>query len=194
MNTPELIQIDPELISGSVCREVPMLERSLPLLQVREVDQEGAKRHYLCFRGPAPAVNGVDSRAVVGEFTPDERGAFNPASLRVNTQFISAITAYMNSHVSHMPALAEKARARAGGWVFLADPRHESPAGYHTNQANCVGSFEVDIDGKVIPGSFRYNYNHLLFEPEAGASGLFNDKQFYDWLSGQAAPPQAQPA
>ena len=48
--------------------------------------------------------------------------------------------------------------------------------------SDVVGGFDVDHDGRIVPGSFEYNAHHAWFDPDSGPSGLLADRQFYDWL------------
>ena len=53
-----------------------MSDQELSLLNVFEVEHEGAIRHLICFIDPVLAgACGIDGRAVIGEFTPETRGA-----------------------------------------------------------------------------------------------------------------------
>jgi hypothetical protein len=49
-----------------------------------------------------------------------------------------------------------------------------------------LGWLGVDADGAIQTGSFIYNPDHVMFQPDRGPSGILMDRQFYDWLQAWA--------
>jgi hypothetical protein len=160
-----------------------MSEASLPLLNIYEVEIEGGTRHLVGFLDPVLAgAVGIDSRSMVGEFDPGPDGEFNVASFRPNPEFIAALTDYMNQSTIHAPEVIAHAQAQPGGWLYLIDPRNPNVSDETLPAKDLVGCFTVGDDGRIVPDSFRYNRQHLWFDPELGVSGLLEDRRFYDWL------------
>lgn len=167
----------------------------LPLLNVYEVaDEAGASHHLLAFAEPVRAgAEGLASRSVVGEFTPGPGGAFDADTFRLNPEFIEAFTAYMNEEAGRSASLIEQARGLASAWLYVIDPRHGPAPGDDADPpaGDLLGAFAVDDVGQIVPGSFQYNRAHLLFDPEAGPSGLFRERRFHDWLHDRGGDPGA---
>jgi hypothetical protein len=158
-------------------------DRSLSLLNVFEVEHDGTTRHVVCFLDSVLAgARGIDSRSVIGEFTPGPGGEFDLASFRLNPEFVEAFTHYMNGEASRDPAIVAQARQHASGWLYLVDPRSPDDPDSDPPPSDLVGCFAVDADGQVVPNSFQYNRNHLWFDPLSGVSGLLSDRRFYNWL------------
>ncbi len=103
-------------------------------------------------------------------------------SLKLNPEFIEAFTDYMNDVQSVTPGIVEQARNLPSGWVYIIDPRHVEVPGVDPPPTDLVGAFAVNDIGQVVPKSFQYNANHALIDQERGMTGLFSDRQFYDWL------------
>ena len=60
-----------------------MTRPGLPLLNVFEVEADGARRHLVCFLDTVLAgARGIDARSVVGEYVPGPDGGFDPDSFR----------------------------------------------------------------------------------------------------------------
>lgn len=157
-----------------------MPDRTLPLLNVFEVEIDGMIRHLICFLDPVRAGSvGIDRRAVVGEFTPRPDGAFDPGSFRLNPHFIATLTEYMNESAAHAPELIHAAGVRPGGRVEVLDPRHPADDDPEPPASETLGHFAVDDSGRIVPGSFEYNARHTWFDPD---SALFSSRSFYDWL------------
>jgi hypothetical protein len=156
----------------------------LPLLNVFEIaDDQGGTRHLLAFIEPALASSaGIDPSAIVGEITPTEGGGYDPMSLKLNSEFIEAITDYMNDVQAVEPVIIEQARIQPSAWVYVIDPRNAEPPGVEPHAGDVVGAFAVDDSGQVVPRSFQYNVDHALIDQERGMTGLFHDRRFYDWL------------
>jgi hypothetical protein len=156
----------------------------LPLLNVFEVpDEQGGIRHLLAFIEPSLASSsGIDPRAIVGEIMPTEGGGYDPMSLKLNSEFIEAITDYMNDVQAVEPVIVEQAINQPSAWVYVIDPRSVEAPGVEPIPGDVVGAFAVDDAGQVVPKSFQYNVNHALIDQERGMTGLFYDRRFYDWL------------
>lgn len=160
-----------------------MTTPGLPLLNVFEVEADGARRHLVCFLDTVLAgVRGIDVRSVVGEFVPGPEGGFDPGTFRVNPDFVEAFTRYMNEEAARSPEVVDQARSHPGEWLYIVDPRHRGPSDSDPPAADVVGCFAVDGSGQVAPGSFQYNTNHAWIDPARGVSGLLSDRRFYDWL------------
>lgn len=162
-----------------------MAERDLSLLNLFEVESEGGgSRHLICFLDPVLAgATGIDMRAVVGEYTPDSAGKFDPKTLALNPAFVTALTLYMNAVTASAPELIEPAKSETSGWLYLLDPRYKPNSEEAEPPAHDVlGCFAVDETGQIVPGSFQYNSHHTWFDATEGASGLLQDRRFYDWL------------
>jgi hypothetical protein len=168
-----------------------MSEDSLNLLNIYEVDEELGTLYLVCFLEPVMAgAVGIPSRAVVGEFTPDADNEFDPETFERNDEFINAFVQYMNREGAKAPELLAQAKAEPGGFLYLVDPRFDIDAfgDEEPPAAQLIGRFLVDEQGDIIPDSFEYNSDHVLFDPESGVSGLLNDRRFYDWLHPQGTP------
>jgi hypothetical protein len=151
----------------------------LPFLNVFEVeDDDGATRHIVAFVDPVLGGSiGLRHDCIVGEFDPDPDGRFDANSLRVNPEFLFAVDRYMNEEV--LPLLSASEQSGEGEQVVL-DPRFDPDEGQAPTTEDVLGFFSVDGDGTIVPGSFRLNGGHTLFDP---LSGLFYDPQFYAWLN-----------
>jgi hypothetical protein len=157
----------------------------LPLLNVYEVETDHGPTSFVCFLDPVLAgAKGIDPRAVVGEYTTQAGEGFDAGTFRVNPTFVEALTGYMNDQPARSDAIAEQARGITSGWLYVLDPRDHSPADAEPPPVNVLGAFAVDDSGQVVPGSFQYNANHRMFDPEHGTSGVLLDRTFYDWLHG----------
>ncbi len=156
----------------------------LPLLNVFEVpDDQGGIRHLLAFVEPDRANSvGIDSRSIVGEVTPTEADGYDPRSLKINGEFIEAITDYMNDVQAVEPLIVGQAKVQPSGWVYVIDPRNLQEPGVEPAPADLVGAFAVDDTGRIVPRSFQYNVVHTLIDPERGMTSLFSDRKFYDWM------------
>lgn len=160
-----------------------MSEADLPLLNMYEVEIDGAAHHLVAFLDvPLAGIRGIDSRAVVGEFTPGPDGQFSAETFQLNPEFVGVVTQYMNEEQSSSSDVVEQAAANPSAWLYVVDPRHTDAPGVDPSAADVVGCFAVDDHGQVVPNSFQYNREHLLFHPEEGISGLLGDRRFYDWL------------
>jgi hypothetical protein len=160
-----------------------MPDPNLPLLNVYEVEVDGATRHLVGFLDPVLAgIKGIDSRAMVGEFTPGPDGEFDPSTFQVNPEFIEAVTRYLNEHPGRSPEVADQARSIPGRKLYLVDPRNTTPLDDDPPAFDVLGAFDVDSEGRVIADTFRYNSAHVWFSAESGISGLLQDRRFYDWL------------
>ena len=160
-----------------------MSYRSPTLLNVYEVDIGGRKRHLICFLETELAESqGINERSVVGECTPDPGDEFDLSSFQLNPGFVAAFTEYMNAEASRAPDVIAQARGNASGWLYFVDPRAQQNSNDEPPATDLLGCFAVDESGRIVPYSFQYNQNHLWFDPASGASGVFADKSFYDWL------------
>jgi hypothetical protein len=167
-----------------------MPEDPLPLWNVYEVKtQDGTTQHLLTFLKADRAVaSGLEPRSIVGEVTPTDFGGFDPLSLKLNPEFIEALTAYMNEVVALTPEVAEQARSCSMEWTFVVDPRNHDPSGQEPPPTEVIGAFAVNRTGQVVLGSFVYNQSHALIDQERGFSGIFSDLRFYDWLHPPVEP------
>jgi hypothetical protein len=170
-------------------------ESALPLLNVFEVVTDGVSRHLVCFLDPVLAgARGIDGREIVGEFRPGPNREFDPATFVANPGFIEALTRYMNDEVASTDALRAEAGRYSGGTIHVLDPRSRAAQGEEPSADDVLGGFEVDAAGGIVPGSFRYNGEHLWFNPKTGISGVLADRRFYDWLHPLAGPAADQRA
>lgn len=157
----------------------------LSLLNVFEVEVDGRTRYLIGFIDAVLAgAAGLDERSIVGEYTPGPADEFDPASFESNPAFVAAFVEYMNRQGSQSPELASQAEGYTSGWLYLVDPRSHAPAASEPPPSDLLGGFAVDSAGQIVPDSFRYNPQHLWFNPASGASGVFTDRKFYDWLHG----------
>jgi len=165
-----------------------MAETSLPLLNVFEVQVDGATRHLLCFLDTVLAgVKGIDPRWTIGELTPGPDGTFDASSLTLNPEFIASVTAYMNDQAARAPEIVAEATDRASEWLYILDPRYHGPPD-EAPPSEVLGCYAIDNAGQIAPGSFQYNQHHVWFEPTFGVSGVLEDRQFYDWLHPVPSP------
>jgi len=160
-----------------------MAEPALPLLNLFEVETEGRRRHVVCFLDPVRAgALGIDSRAVIGEYSPGPGGEFDLETFHLNPHFVTAFTLYMNGVTAHASEVIDAARSERSGWLYLLDPRYRPGNAEETPGRNLLGCFAVDDSGQIVPGSFQYNSQHVWFDPVDGVSGILRDRRFYDWL------------
>ena len=166
-----------------------MPESELSLLNVYEVEVDGGTRHLVGFLDPVLAGSrGIDSRAMIGEFTPGPDGEFDHESFRVNPEFVAALTDYMNGAPSRTPEIIAQARSIPSDWLYVVDPRDATDPDEDPPLAEVLGCYAVDADGQIVPNSFQYNRNHLWFNPDSGVSGLLSDRRFYDWMHAMPRP------
>ena len=165
-----------------------MPEPDLPLLNIFEVQDGGKTRHLVGFLDTILAgAIGIPSHAMVGDFDPDGQGEFDPQTFRLNPEFVTAVTAYMNGGPSLDPGIAEQAAAIPGQWLYVVDPRNTTDPEEDPPPADVLGCYAVDEAGQVVPKSFQYNKNHRWFDPEAGVSGMLVDRRFYEFVHPRAA-------
>ncbi len=160
-----------------------MSEPDLALLNIYEVETDGVSHHIVCFLDAVLAgARGIDSQAVVGEFTPGPEGQFDPATFQLNPEFIEVFTQYMNEDSAHTAQVIKEAAANPSAWLYVLDPRHPASPDTEPPASDVLGCFAVDDHGQVVPNSFQYNQDHILFDPAQGVSGILADRRFYDWL------------
>ena len=167
-----------------------MPDDGLSLLNVFEVEAEGGRRHLVCFQEAVLAgAVGILERSIVGEFTPGPGGAFDPAAFRQNPAFREAATRYLEAKAANAPEIIAGAKVHPDSRLELFDPRHEHgpDQAAEPTDADVLGSFAVDEQGRIVPESFRPNPAHLWFHPESGPSGLLSDRRYYEWLHPVAA-------
>jgi hypothetical protein len=158
-------------------------DMSLALLNVYEVENEGVRKHLICFLDPVLAgARGIDSRCVIGEFTPGHDRVFDAATFTLNSAFVATLSAYMNDRSTRSSELTHAATQHAGGWLYIVDPRNSGEDDAQPPACDLLGCYAVDESGQIIPNSFQYNENHVFFEADRGTSGIFYDRHFYDWL------------
>ncbi len=157
-------------------------ESSLELLNIYEINEPEGPRFLVCFLEPVLAgAKGIDSRAVVGDFTPRADGEFDPASFRLNSEFVATFAEYMNAVALDSEELRAQARGNPGSDLFLLDPRFQDHS-QEPKPADLIGWFHIDELGQPVPESFQYNGHHVMFDPDRGPSGILFDRSFYDWL------------
>ncbi len=160
-----------------------MSSRELSLLNLYEIETDGRRRHVVCLLDPVLAgAVGIDSRSVIGEFTPGPEGGFNAETFALNPAFITAFTYYMNAVAAQADEVVESAKGHRSDWLYVLDPRYRPVDDVEPPTRNLLGCFAVDDTGQVVPGSFQYNGNHIWFDSEDGVSGILHDRRFYDWL------------
>ena len=155
----------------------------LSLLNTFEVDDEsGATRHLVCFmESVAAGSTGIPTQAIVGEYTPDADGQFDPETFQTNPDFLSAFAAFMNAEAAQTPEVVAQAKDHPDDLLYLVDPRTPDPDG-DIPASDILGCFQVDPDGNVIPDSFRPHPDHTWLDPNAGPSALLTRRDFHDWL------------
>lgn len=164
-----------------------MSKSELPLLNVFEVETEGVHHHLICFLDVILAGSrGIDSRSVIGQFTPRSGGAFDLESFQVNPAFIEVFVQYMNASAINFPEIIREASSRSSDWLYLLDPRTPGEFSLDPRASDLIGCFAVDDHGQIVPRSFQYNRDHLWFDPVRGVSGVFSDRAFYQWLHPKA--------
>ncbi len=162
-------------------------DEPLSLLNIYEVETEGGTEHWVGFQDPVLAgVIGVQSHAMVGDFTPGPDGDFDPETFDVNPEFLEVVTAYMNLQPAQLPEMAENAKQIPGQPLYVVDPRNDTPLDEDPPAEDVLGHFQVDEHGTIVPNSFEYNTDHTWFSTEAGVSGMLADRRFYAWLHPQA--------
>ena len=160
-----------------------MPDDSLSLLNIYEVDSEDGPKHLVGFLDPVRAgAEGIDSRFMVGEFTPRPDGEFDVETFAANPEFIAAFTDYMNDAPSRAPDVVESAATITSDWLYIVDPRNATEADQDPPTADILGAFAVDDGGQVVPNSFQYNAEHQWFSPDHGISAMLQDRRFHDWL------------
>jgi hypothetical protein len=156
---------------------------TLSILNVFEIQIEGVNRHLICFLDPILAgAAGIPGKSVVGEYQPGADGQFDLDSFELNPEFVDSYIRYMNEVAIHSPDLVAEATQHESGWLYVLDPRYNLKAGVEPPASELIGCYAVDETGRIAPGSFQYNENHVWFEPESGTSGILSDRRFYDWL------------
>lgn len=161
---------------------------SLALLNVYEVESEHGPVSLLCFLDPVLAgAKGIEPAAIVGEYVARDDEGFDADRFRVQPAFVEALTGFMNEEAARSEGIVNQARTLSSGWLYVIDPRDRS-GDAEPPPSNVLGAFAVDDSGQVVPGSFQYNANHRMFDPEHGTSGVLFDRAFYDWLHGTAPP------
>ena len=166
-----------------------MSEHSLSLLNVYDVESEGTIRHLICFLDPVLAAAGeLNGRSIVGEFTPNEDDEFDNDNFKLNPEFVEAFIEYMNDETSRSPELVREAQEYPSGSLYIIDSRDQTDPSDEPPAANVIGSYSVDEEGRIAPDSFQYNSNHLWFDASHGASGVFHDRRFYNWLHSITEP------
>ncbi len=164
-----------------------MPDQELALLNVFDVEEESGTRHLIALVEPVLAgAVGIDEACIVGEFDPAPDGGFDPRAFRLNQTFVDAVERYVNEVISQTSEIVAKAQEAPGQPLALIDPRNTDSGDSEVSVADVLGWFEVDDAGQIVPGSFRYRLDHVLFDPEQGLSGLLEDQQFYDWLHPEA--------
>ena len=167
-----------------------MDDADLPLLNIFEVETPEGLRHYVGFQDAVMAgAVGLASHAMVGEFTPDPSGEFDPTTFVPNPEFIEALVEFLDTQAREAPALAAAAAESPDQPLYLVDPRATTPEDQEPPAEDVVGHFEVDQAGTILPGSFSYNRAHVWFSTHQGVSGLLHDRQFYNWLHPEVDPP-----
>lgn len=161
-----------------------MSDQAFTMLNVYDVEIEGAIRQLICFLDPIRAgQNGIDSRSIVGEFAEADDGSFDPLAFEPNPEFLEAFAQYMNEEAAHTPDFIRDAAAQPGDWLYVVDPRFEEDEEADPPVEELLGCFSVDDEGRIVPMSFVYNREHRLFDPDSGMSGLLSDHDFYNWLN-----------
>jgi hypothetical protein len=162
-----------------------MEEQALSLLNVFDVVVDGRTRHVLCFLDPVLAgVRGIDPRWTIGDIAPGPDGQFDAARFTLNAAFTASVTRYMNDEASRAPELQAQAAERPSQRLHVLDSRYRGGAD-DAPASEVLGGFAVDDTGRIAPGSFQYNAQHVWFEPTYGVSGLLRDRRFYGWLHGE---------
>ena len=157
--------------------------QKLPLLMVYELNDTSGHHHVICFQDPVHAGSvGINVRSIVGRFQPGPSGKFDPATFQFNLAFVEEVTRYFNEVVILSDTLQDEARHSPDGRMEVIDPRCSLQTLTEIPISSVLGYFAVDAAGKLLPGSFLYNHNHLWFDPEQGTSGLLCSRKFYDFL------------
>lgn len=166
-----------------------METESRSMLNVFEVeDDQGNRRHIVCYIDAMRAgVEGINPRTIIGDIplevsiNPSE---FRPETFRLNPGFVECVTEFLNEYAlgDGAEALAEQAKSITTGWLYVVDPRFQTPD-TDPGPENLIGAYAVDETGQIVPGGFLYNENHRFFDPEAGVSGLLQSQHFFDWLN-----------
>lgn len=164
-----------------------MSDADLSLLNIYEVETDQGARHLVGFLDPVLAGSvGILSGAMVGEFTPDAEGNFDPETFILNPDFIQSVIAFMNEEPARDSALADGAQQIPGQPLYVVDPRNQTPLDDDPPPEDILGSFSVDDSGQIVPDSFQYNAHHNWFSRESGVSGMLADRRFYEWMHPQA--------
>jgi hypothetical protein len=165
-----------------------MSDTPLSLINVFEVQREGAVQHLIGFIDPVLAgARGIDARAVLGDFTPGPDGDFDPRTFRVNPRFVAGFEQFMNEVIARSDEMIGAARKHPGGWMNIVDARLRSQTSGDPPLAELIGRFQIDDSGSIVAGSFRHNPEHVWFHPDTGTSSVLLNRQFYDWLHGHSA-------
>lgn len=159
-------------------------DTQLPLLNLFDIETDAGVRRLIGFLDPVKAgAAGIPTRSIVGGFTPEGDGDFDISSFDINPEFLAALTDFMNGEPSESDEVREQAKQVPGQWLYIIDPRDDTPEDQDPPASEVVGAYAVDETGQIVPNSFQYNSQHVWFSPEAGTSGLLNDRRFYDWLN-----------
>src|SRR5262245_59788772 len=117
-------------------------ESDFSLLNIYEVESDEGTRHLVGFQDPGLAGSvGIASHAMLGEFTPDPHGEFDPETFVLNPEFIESVTQYMNAEPARTPGVAEHARQIPGDWLYVVDPRNTSESDDEPPAEDVLGRF-----------------------------------------------------
>lgn len=166
-----------------------MSDKGLALINIYDIEDEKGLRHLIALVEPVLAgAMGIDEKCIVGEFRPAPDGGFDPQSFVLNRTFVEAVERYLNEEIGQDPEVVAQALEVPGQALALIDPRSQVPDEAEPPPADILGHFEVDAQGKIVPESFQYNRDHVLFDPFRGLSGLLEDQRFYNWLHPETKP------
>src|SRR6478735_3985933 len=133
-------------------------QEELPLLNTFDLETEHGTHRVIAFIDPVLAgARGISTRRIVGGFPAGSTGDFDPSQFAVNPEFVAALTDYMNSEPSRSPEILEQARDVPGQWLYILDPRNDSPEDEEPPAGDILGCYAVDDAGQIVPSSFQYN-------------------------------------
>jgi hypothetical protein len=139
-----------------------MATSETPVFMVRAETHQGLSDVFTLVPPAVIATSGLASHAIIGSLSrPLAPGEFvTPASFARNFLFVEFFHEFLAKTAWKEPACRAAAERMGEGWVYIVDQRTPTPGGAVPPE-DIVGGFQVQA-GKVAPGSYRRNPNHLI--------------------------------
>jgi hypothetical protein len=124
--------------------------------------EEGPVKMIAVLAPEAAAASGLPSPAVLGT-VPAEAAEITLDNFTPNPEFSDFLNYVIAKYGADDPALHAQAAAQGDGWIYMIDLRvgDEDEEVEAIATEDILGAFRVE-GGRVAPGSYRGNPNHLL--------------------------------